>query len=68
MSVSTIEGRLILAIQALNGPGKLSVREAAQAYNVPQNTLAYQLKGRTPKHDTRNRRHILTPTEEETLV
>ena len=68
MSVQTQEGRIILAIEAIRSCKKMSRRHAAKLYNIPEATLRDRINGKTPIQERRNARHILTPSEEESLV
>jgi hypothetical protein len=68
MPVQTQEARIILAIEAIRTTKKMSIRRAAQTYDVPKSTLIARMKGRVAKAENRNARHNLTPAEEETLV
>ena len=68
MSALTKESRIILAIEAICTTKKISIRHAAKTYNVPEASIRHRISGRTPKSETRNGRHQLTPAEEETLV
>ena len=62
------EAKIILAIQATRKDPSMSIRCAAEMYEVPYTTLHARIHGRTPKREKRNARHILTSSEEETLV
>ena len=68
MSVLTSEGRVVLAIEAIRTTSKMSVRQAAKIYQVPEATLRHRISGRTSKAEQRNARHNLSEFEEETLV
>jgi hypothetical protein len=68
MLIQTQEARIILAIEAIRTTRKFSIRRAAAIYNVPISTLAFRMTGRTPKSESRNGRHKLTSSEEESLV
>lgn len=68
MSGPSQEARVLLAIQAVHANTKMPIQRAATIYNVPRTTLRDRMRGRTTKRDVRNARHILTPTEEETIV
>jgi len=63
-----MEGRIMLAIEAIHTSKKMSIARAAQLYDVPRTTLSGRIHGRTPKAEIRNKQHILLPIEEETLV
>lgn len=62
------EGRVLLAIEAIQKDQIASVREAARRFNVPEATLRRRLAGHTNRHDTRANNHKLTETEEYTLL
>ena len=62
------EARIILAIEAIRMRKKMSIRRAAQTYNVPKSTLIARMKGRVAKPEKRDVQHNLTLAEEETLV
>ena len=68
MSQQSNEGNITLAIQAIRQDRRMSIRRAAVTYQVPRSTLQARLLGRLPTVETRNARHILTPSEEETLI
>ena len=68
MSVLTKESRIILAIEAIRTTKKMSIRRAAKTYDVPETSIRYRMNGRVAKAETRNGRHPMTLTEEETLV
>ena len=68
MPTQSQEARLILAIKAIRTTKTISRRRAAQLYNVPETSLRNRMNGRVEKASERNARHILTATEEETLV
>jgi hypothetical protein len=68
MSKQPNEGNITLAIEAIHKDPKMSIRRAAVTYQVPRSTLQARLLGRAPTYETWNPAHILTPSEEETLV
>ena len=61
------EGRILLAIQAIQKQEIRAVRAAARAFNVPESTLRTRLKGTTNRAETRANSHKLTEIEEESL-
>jgi len=62
------EGRILLAIQAIEKGDVLSIRRAAHYFNVPYTTLHQRLR-RTPNRvDIRANSHKLTQIEEESLI
>ncbi len=68
MPVQTQEARIILAIEAIRTTKRMSIRQAAKTYDVPESSLRHRMKGRVAKAEIRNGRHQLTPNEEETIV
>ncbi|GMG14126.1 unnamed protein product [Aspergillus oryzae] len=62
------EGRLLLAIEALNNQKICSIREAARVYNVPRSTLTDRMNGRHFNKEKRANSHKLTQNEEDSLV
>jgi hypothetical protein len=66
--LSNREGRIQLTLSAYNTPHFRSLRHAAEAFNVPHATLARRYNRITNRPDTRNARHKLTTTEEQTIV
>lgn len=61
------EGRILLAIQAIEKREKLSIREAARIYDVPRTTLQARIHGRKNRVDLRVNSSKLTKTEENSL-
>jgi hypothetical protein len=66
--LSNREGRIQLALSAYNQRQFQSRRLAAEAFRVPLATLARRYNGIPHRLDTRNARHKLTATEEQTIV
>lgn len=62
------EGRLELAIQAIQKGHITSVQKVAQLYNVPRTTLRDRLKGIQQRAIAHRTERKLTETEEETLL
>jgi hypothetical protein len=62
------EGRLLLAIQALEKGQFSSVRAAARVYDVPHTSLVERLCGRTNAKDSQVKNQKLSPTEESVLL
>ena len=62
------EGRLELAIQAINLGQISSVRKAAQLYDVPRSTLQRRLNGLKQRSTANRTKRKLTETEEKTLL
>ena len=61
------EGRILLAIQAIEKQAKLSIREAARIYNIPRTTLQHWLTGRENRVESRATSFKLTEIEENSL-
>jgi len=59
---------MLLAISALKNNEISNIREAARVYNVPRSTLQDRLRGKTYRDETRANNHIMTQSEEESLV
>ncbi len=62
MQTQTKETRIVLAIETIH------TTNAAQMYEVFESTIRNRMKGYLPKAEKRNAQHILTESEEETLV
>ncbi|ODM24077.1 hypothetical protein SI65_01667 [Aspergillus cristatus] len=62
------EGRIQLAISALNKSQISTVRGAARHFQVPESTLRTRLHGITPRAEKRANNHKLTVNEEESLL
>ena len=62
------EGRVLLAIQAIENGQIPSIRQATKLYNIPRSTLQTRLTGTATRLSTRANSHKLTESEEETLV
>ncbi|ODM17099.1 hypothetical protein SI65_07498 [Aspergillus cristatus] len=62
------EGRIILAMSALQKKEITNIREAARLYNIPRTTLRDRLKGSSYRAEQRANGHKLTQNEEESLV
>jgi predicted HTH domain antitoxin len=58
------EGRILLAIQALEKDQISSVQAAARMYEVPRTSLVEQLHGRITPKDSQLKNQKLSPTEE----
>jgi hypothetical protein len=63
-----IEGRIVLAISALQKNPRSSVKSIANAYNVPRTTLRRRLNGCTYRPDNNAQKRRLLPSEEQVLV
>ena len=62
------EGRIQLALEAYRSDQFKSLRRAAEAYNVPNSTLAYRASGRSFRPQTTPNCRKLSLTEEHTIV
>src|ERR1700761_7402492 len=62
------EGRLQLAIRAIQNGKFNSIREAARAYDLPHSTLTRRVQGIAPKRGTPAATRKLTQQEEDILV
>jgi len=68
MSHQSKEANIILAIEAIHRDPGISIRQAAKIYEVSKTTLRARLRGRAATREKRNAQHILTSSEEETLI
>ena len=68
MSPKIDEGRMFLAIQATQSHQKLSLRRAAQIYEVSLATLARRVRGTQPQAGRRDAQRPLTIAEEEEII
>lgn len=68
MSDNLSENRVLLAINAIRSTPRLSIRRAAEIYNVPPTTIYRRMNGQTAKADSYNARSNLTNIEEEVIV
>jgi hypothetical protein len=68
MNSQSEEARVILAIEAIQSSQKLSIRAAADLYNIPRTTLQGRINGRTSITERRPAMQILTEIEEEVVV
>ena len=59
---------MLLALQALQNNPKLSVRRAADTYEVPRNTLRRRQNGIQSRRDTTQKSRRLSNLEEEIVV
>ena len=62
------EGRLLLAIEAIQKKQIPSIREAARQFNVPHSTLASRLNGTANRSNIRANNHKLSILEEQSLL
>ena len=62
------EGRLALAIAALQRDKNLRVQRASVLYNVPRSTLRDRVSGTLPQATANAQKRKLHPTEEQSLV
>jgi hypothetical protein len=63
-----MEGRITLAVQAIQQGSVKSIRAASVAYDVPYSTLYRRVKGCSARRDSRPASCKLSQTEESTLV
>ncbi|APA05390.1 hypothetical protein SS1G_09809 [Sclerotinia sclerotiorum 1980 UF-70] len=68
MESNNQEGRILLAIEAINKDQKLSIRKAAKLYNIPRTKIQRRMDGTTPRIESRANSHNLTKLEEEVLI
>ncbi|MBE3045679.1 hypothetical protein IMZ48_24655 [Candidatus Bathyarchaeota archaeon] len=68
MDSTSNEGRLELAVKAIQGRDKLSTRQAARIYNVPRSTLRGRINGKCFRQDTRANSIKITELEEEAII
>jgi hypothetical protein len=68
MEYSLQESRLILAIEALKKDTKLSVRSAANIYNIPETTLRHRRDGKKSRRDKSSNSRKLIDVEESVIV
>ncbi|KAJ5340358.1 hypothetical protein N7541_009482 [Penicillium brevicompactum] len=61
------EGRILLAIKAIQNGQITTTAAAARSFEVPRSTLQARLHGRTNRSDTRANSHKLTGIEEESM-
>ena len=59
---------MILAIEAIRRDAQLSIRKAAERFNVPRSTLTFRIKGRVSKRVSAAKMTKLTSVEEEAVV
>jgi len=62
------EGRILLAVQAIQKQEFTSLRGAARCFNVPESTLRTRLRGTKNRAETRANGYKLTEIEEESLL
>jgi len=68
MSHQSKEANIILAIEAIYKDPRISIQQAVKIYKVSKTTLRARLCGRAATCEKRNAQHILTSSEEETLI
>ena len=68
ISINTLEGRIILAIEAIRTTKKMNITRASKLYNVPRTSLRNRIAGRAPIAKRRNVRYQLSESEENTIV
>jgi hypothetical protein len=62
------EAKVFLALQAIQSSQKISLRRAAQIYEVPRVTLARRARGTQPQAGRRDKQRPLTEPEEEEVI
>ena len=62
------EGRLALAVQAIQKKQIESHRRAAKLYDVSEKTLKRRIEGVAPQAQSNSKKRKLYPTEEQALV
>ena len=68
MELPLVEARIIMALEAIKGDKKLSIRAAAKVYNIPPTTLFDRRASRRARADTSPNSQKLTKLEEEAIV
>ncbi len=68
MVAQSQEGRIILAIQAIQSTENLSRRKAVALYNVPGSTLHDRINGKPPKRELRTAAPLMTLSREEVII
>jgi hypothetical protein len=68
MSQPSKEARINLALQALKNDPKLSIRRAAEIYDVDRSTLRNRKNGKPSRRDTMPKSRNLSKLEEETVL
>lgn len=68
MPQSNTEGRVLLALQALQNDPKLSIRRAAKTYEVNEHRLRRRQQGIQSRRDTIPNSRRLTDLEEQIIV
>ncbi|KAJ0132530.1 Uncharacterized protein HZ326_24400 [Fusarium oxysporum f. sp. albedinis] len=68
MSQPSKEARINLALQALKNEPKLSIRRAAEIYEVNRNTLCNRKNGKQPRREIMSNLRKLSKLEEETVL
>jgi len=68
MSDQTEEGRIQLALGAIQKSKKLKLYKAAATYGVPYKKLRSRMNGKLPRSDCRPNSKKLTKIEEEVII
>jgi DDE superfamily endonuclease/helix-turn-helix, Psq domain len=68
METSKKEGNINLALRAIQKDSSLSVRRAADLYNVDRTTLGRRMNGSTPRRDSPPNSSKLTNLEEKVII
>ncbi|APA14493.1 hypothetical protein sscle_13g092630 [Sclerotinia sclerotiorum 1980 UF-70] len=62
------EGRILLAIEAINKDQKLSIRKVAKLYNILRTKIQRRMDGTTPCIESRANNYNLIKLEEEVFI
>ena len=65
---ASIESRIVLAIEAIRTTPRLTVRHAAEQFDIPRSTLSDRIAGKASKADKVSGKPTLTLAEEEAIV
>ena len=68
MPPTSKEARVILALEAIQNNGKLSLRAVAKLYDIPESTLRHRRSSIPTRRDTPPNSKKLTQSEEEAVV
>lgn len=68
MASALNENGIFLALQAIQNDRKLSVKKAAEIYNIPRTTLIARRDGRSSRRDTSANSKKLSDSEEKAIV
>ena len=68
MSTESQERQVLLAIKAFQSDPDLSLRRAAEIYEVPRTTVRHRIKGMAAKSDSWSGLAVLTVSEENVII